>query len=117
MFLELVRSTPRADKVATEAARDQAELRPIHARCEWKALTDPDSHGNAISNPWAGAIADTANLAPVPSEYRMKVLHGANPAVAAHILVSLATKVVGDAFDNLFCQADSRRRLEEGQPF
>jgi hypothetical protein len=116
MFLKLVRNTPRAHKVATEAARDQTELRPIHGRCEWRALADPRSHGNAPSNPWAGAIADTANLAPVSSEYRMKVLHGANPAVAAHILVCLAIKVVGDACDNILCQAGSRRGLEEGQP-
>ena len=68
------------------------------------------------SNPRAGAIADTPNLAPVSSEYRMKVLHGPNPAVAAHILVSLAIKVVGDACDNLLCQAGPRRGLKEGQP-
>jgi hypothetical protein len=56
------------------------------------------------------------NLAPVSREHRMKVLHGANQAVAAHILVSLAIKVVGDACDNLLCQAGPRRGLEEGQP-
>ena len=47
-------------------------------------------------------------LAPVSREYRMKVLHGTNQAVAAHILVSLAIKVVGDACDNLLCQASPR---------
>src|ERR1035437_126126 len=69
MFLELIQSNPRAHKVATEAARDWTEPRPIHGRGEWKALADPRSHGNAPSNPWVGAIADTANLAPVSSEY------------------------------------------------
>ena len=116
IFLELVRSTPRAHKVASEAARDQtrAEANPWSLRME--GFGGPWQPWKTPSNPRAGAIADTANLAPVSSEYRMKVLHCANPAVAAHILVSLAIKVVGDACDNLLCQAGPRRGLEEGQP-
>ena len=72
---------------------------------------------NALSNPWAGAICRHRQPSPgvqrIPNEGSAR----REPAVAAHIVVSLAIKVVGNAFDNLLCQADSRRRLEEGQPF
>jgi hypothetical protein len=47
-------------------------------------------------------------LAPVSGEYRMKVLHSANNAVAAHIFVCLAIKVVGHTLYDFLGQADAR---------
>ena len=43
-------------------------------------------------------------LAPVSREYRMKVLQGANEAVAAHVLVCRAIKVVGHTLHNFLGQ-------------
>jgi hypothetical protein len=50
----------------------------------------------------------TTRLAPVSAEYRMKVLHHANKAVAAHIFVCLAIKVVGHTLYDFLGQTDAR---------
>ena len=70
----------------------------------------------ALEQPAKKINLHVGQLAPVSRKHRMKVLHGANQAVAAHILVGLTIKVVGDGCDNLLCQAGPRRGLEEGQP-